>query len=334
MSKEPEDTLQKEYLPKTKIPAQDLLVEINKDQEQIFFTATELMSRPQQKMPYLWERFIPKGSIVVMGGTSATGKSSLIRQLSIAICCGKNELLGQRLEPEYKSVLVVSTEENDYQLPELLRKSNKSFGASKIDSLVYLCYGDDFHGNIRKFLALHKVDLLVLDNFLDAYPDGSSNSATDARGNFSKVKQIIREHRCSCIVTTHLRKGAEKLAPDKSNLLGSQAYEAVARVVMEMRKDPDDISKSHLCVVKHNYAKPEETTLSYEHSFNSDSQTFSYNNQGKFLSDIVPAQREKGDRDQLILEKHQKGMTQAQIAKEEGLTQGQVSKILKRMKPN
>ena len=61
--------------------------------------------------------------------------------------------------------------------------------------------------------------------------------------------------------------------PSKHNLLGSQAFEAKMRLVLELRSDISDVTYKHLCCVKGNYLSAEYKSESIKLHF-SDHLTF------------------------------------------------------------
>jgi hypothetical protein len=67
----------------------------------------------------------------------------------------------------------------------------------------------------------------------------------------------------------HTGKRTEDLPPSKNNLLGSQGFEAMMRLVLELRIDRDNSDLRHLCIVKANYLPKGYKESSYVLRFDS-----------------------------------------------------------------
>src|SRR4030043_2267373 len=79
-------------------------------------TAQELIDNDITEIPWLWEKFIPLRGLTTISGSSDTGKSTLLRQWSLALISGETDYLGHRLMPKFKSVIYVSTEDDKLSL--------------------------------------------------------------------------------------------------------------------------------------------------------------------------------------------------------------------------
>src|SRR5687768_15944075 len=69
---------------------------------------------------------------------------------------------------------------------------------------------------------------------------------------------------------------AEHVKPGKENMQGADGFEAKMRLVLELRTDPVNRERRHLCVVKGNYLPANTKGESYVLHF--DERTFTYSN--------------------------------------------------------
>ena len=89
-------------------------------------TAYDLLKRDVKEIPFLVKPLLPKTGIVALAGTSDVGKSTLLRQLAIAIATGQETFLGFEIKTTHQSVIYVSTEDDENAIATLLRKQQNS----------------------------------------------------------------------------------------------------------------------------------------------------------------------------------------------------------------
>ena len=65
--------------------------------------------------------------------------------------------------------------------------------------------------------------------------------------------KIAQKFECLIIFLHHTSKGKDKLSASKDNVLGSQAFEAKMRALLELRKHPNDENLRFLAITKRNY---------------------------------------------------------------------------------
>ena len=75
------------------------------------YRASEMFDKAMPKTQWLIDERIPYGSLSALVGESGVGKSTFLRQLAIAIASGKNSFLNFKLNPKFKKVLYISTED-------------------------------------------------------------------------------------------------------------------------------------------------------------------------------------------------------------------------------
>lgn len=230
-------------------------------------SAKALLDRKVTELKTVIEPILPKVGVVAFAGESDSGKSSFLRMLSIAIVKGEKKFLGWTIHAEHRRVIYVSSEDDEDAISHLLHK--QTGGSEKNDEFENLRFIFETHrllGKLEEELKIAPVDLVVVDAFADIYP-GDLNSSNQIRFFINKFSNLAKKYRCLIIFLHHTGKRTQKLTPSKDNLLGSQGFEAKMRMVVELRKDPENDKFRHLCIVKGNYLPGEYKTQSFKLEF-------------------------------------------------------------------
>jgi KaiC/GvpD/RAD55 family RecA-like ATPase len=244
-----------------------------------------------------------KSGIAVLAGSSDTGKSSILRQLAIAVVKGDDKFLGFKLNTTHKRAIYVSTEDDRVSIAHLLNR-NKTLGENSafLKNLDYVFNTENLVDKLDKSLNKKPVDLVIIDALTDLY-GGDLNQSNKVRTFMNEYFNLADKHGCLFIFLHHTGKRTEELAPSKNNLLGSQGIEGKARQVIELRRDPQNNLYRHLCIVKGNYISDDRKTSSFKLEFKED-QTFE--NTGDRVPFEVLVNRRNGRKneydDDLILE--------------------------------
>jgi len=217
-------------------------------------TGEMLLNKNIKEIPTLLDPLLPKSGLICLAGSSDTGKSAFLRQLSMSVCAGLKTFLGMRLNAEHHSAIYVSTEDDETANAYLIARQNQDM---KIDStslrgLRFLFDSEDVVLELDQRLSARPADLVVVDCFSDLYT-GSMNEGNQVRQFLMQYSQLANRHKCLVIFLHHCGKRTEMFMPSKHNLLGSQAFEAKMRLVLELRSDIADVTYKHLCCVKGNY---------------------------------------------------------------------------------
>ena len=291
------------------------------------YTATELLLRNNQTLPCLVDPIIPKNGVVSLAGGSDTGKSSFLRNLTIQVVTGSEEFLGWKLNTIHKRAIYVTTEDDDVAISYLLLKANKSIGLSpeNFQRLTFIFDTQNLIEKLDSMLSNNKSDLIIIDTFTDLYGK-NMNETNQIRTFLNEYSQLAQKHKCLIIFLHHTGKRTEELEPSKNNLLGSQGFEAKMRTVFELRLDPLDANKRHLCIVKANYLPREYKTESFVLLFD-EYLLFT------MTDERVPFEELKSSNKNELKDKvhnmHKKGMTQIEISKELKISQPTVCRYLK-----
>ena len=213
----------------------------------------ELLENPAERQPVLVEPLFPQCGLGAVIGSSDCGKSTLLRQLAACVAGGRNFLLWKTF-PVHKRVLYVSTEDDSSAMSELLKRQNKAWQLSKEEAerVDFLFSCDCIAEKVEACLVAKPVDLVIIDTFGDICKDDISQS-NNIRNLLNLFADTARRHGCFILFAHHIRKTGENTAPSKLNALGSQAFEAKMRVLIELRRSKRNKDLLHLCIVKGNY---------------------------------------------------------------------------------
>lgn len=192
-------------------------------------TGTEILNLKEESTSrFLWEPFIPKIGMVALAGPSDCGKSTLVRQLAISVATKQDAFLGSPLNVNHGRVCYIATEDEQYGTKPVLEKQLTGFGLDKADDLYFKFDSTDFLKDTTEFLSKSKVDLIVIDAWLDIFK-GNPNDASAVRNEINPWYSLAKKHECCILLLHHNVKNSEKSGPDKNKLNGSQALDRVLK---------------------------------------------------------------------------------------------------------
>lgn len=281
-------------------------------------TGEMLLNRNILEIPSLLEPLLPKVGLACLAGSSDTGKSAFLRQLSMAVSAGQSTFLGMRLCSSHHSAIYVSTEDDETANAYLIGRQNKQLELSPtaLRGLRFIFDCEDVVAELDKRLTAHPADLVVVDCFSDLYM-GSMNESNQVRLFLNQYSQLANRHQCLVIFLHHCGKRTENFMPSKHNLLGSQAFEAKMRLVLELRNDIADVTYKHLCCVKGNYLSADYKTESIKLQF-SGFLTFSETGERIPFGNLVPLSSDNEMKYETIMQLKEDGLTLDEIAKKVG----------------
>lgn len=253
-------------------------------------TGEELVSNNIIEIPKLIDPIFPKVGVVAIAGSSDTGKSSFLRQLGMDIVSGKENFLGFTVNAEHRSVIYVSTEDDEYAISSLIKRQNvQNLAAENFRNLRYIFDTEDLMGKLNSELDRQTADMIILDAFSDLY-SGDLNRVNEVRTYLHKFVEIANKYRCLIVFLHHTAKRTESVAPSKHNLIGSQGFEGKMRLVIEMRKDFRNPGSNirHMCIVKGNYLSETYKNKSFVLNF---TQNLTFENTGQRIpfENLAPA---------------------------------------------
>lgn len=296
----------------------------NKTKEGIV-TGDVLIKRDIQEIPKLIEPIFHKVGLAAVAGTSDAGKSTFLRQMCIAIATGQKTFLDFPIRQKHYSTIYLSTEDDEYAISYLLNRYNKvaKYSPDDYSGLRFLFNSNDIVQTLEMHLANQPADLVVIDAFTDIYP-GRLNEANQVRNFLNEFSQLANKYECLFIFLHHAGKRTERETPNKNHLLGSQAFEAKMRLVIEMREDKHDATMRHLCIVKGNYLGKEMKSESYKLHFD-ENLIFSFTGERVEYSHLTTSQ-EKLSKKQEAIDLKEQGCNNAEIARKFGVARSTIGR--------
>jgi len=221
--------------------------------------AFELLNFNITETPKLVEPFFQKVGLASLVGTSDAGKSMFLRHLSLCIVLGLDNFIGFKLNTTSKNVLYLSTEDDHNSVSFTLRsqilkiiETNKNLDLQLLNNLEFAFNSDDFLAVLINKLKTKKYDLVVIDAFADIYTR-EINANTQVRQFLNLFDKLSKKYNTLIVFLHHTGKRTNYSSPNKDNIIGSQAFEAKMRAVIELRPSfkADDIKE--LWILKANF---------------------------------------------------------------------------------
>ncbi|WBX72013.1 AAA family ATPase [Tenacibaculum retecalamus] len=220
------------------------------------YSAFELYNFKTAKVPRLLDPFLQTVGLASLVGTSDSGKSTFLRQLSISIALKLDNFLGYKLNSKQNRVIYVSTEDDSTSLSYSIRKqvdtlkiNNPDIDLSHLKNLDFIFDTTDLLTILSKKLKENPVDLVVIDAFTDVFTK-EINANTQVRNFLNEYDKLAKKFNCLVIFLHHIGKRTQNNAPTKDSIIGSQAFEAKMRAVLELRPQGGHTS---LWVLKSNF---------------------------------------------------------------------------------
>lgn len=248
-------------------------------------TMDDLIALKIDKVPMLFGDIIPAAALWSLVGPSDSCKSMLLRQAVIDLVTG-NDFLGWKNNAKHFNGLFIATEDDAASTAYLL---SKQVTTTQRRGVAKFYFGnEDIPEFLEQELSRHPYDLIAIDAFGDIFRDDLKDS-TRIRKTLNQYHALALKYQCSICFLHHTGKRTERLAPDKSNSLGGQGFEAKMRLMMELRVDTADLTKRHLCIVKGNYTSNEQKLNSFVLEFNPDNFTLTNTGNRVPFKKVAPA---------------------------------------------
>lgn len=304
--------------------------------EQAETTGESLLLTEIKEIPTLVYPFLQQTGLACLAGSSDTGKSSILRQLAIAIVTGENNFLGFRINANHRSVIYVSTEDLERETAYLLSRQTQQYKPELLKGLRFVFEIENLFSELDRRLNTKPADLVIIDCFADTY--GSDLKDTQRiRTYLHPFQELAQKHQCLILFLHHTGKRTENFEPNKNNLLSGQGFEAKMRLVIELRADLLNPLHRHLCIVKGNYLPASYKKESYVLQF--DEQNFVFTNTGERMPFELLVKQPDTDQSKAKYEQAKdlkdKGYSYEQIAKAIGYnSKGSISKLFDKAKKN
>jgi hypothetical protein len=194
---------------------------------------------------WLWNGFIPQGKLTLLAGAGGTGKSTLAFGFAATVSNAGVWPDGSRCDVA-SNVLVWSSEDDaaDTITPRLMavgaNLSRCGIISGAIDESGLRCPFDAARDMDQLRVATREiggVSLLIIDPIVTAVT-GDMHKANDVRRSLQAIVDFAAEMNCAVLGITHFAKGtAGKNSAER--VIGSQAFAALARMVLVTAKEED-----------------------------------------------------------------------------------------------
>ncbi len=276
------------------------------------YSAYKLFKMPIGQIPMLIEPIFPKQGLVSLIGSSDTGKSTFLRQMALSIALGLNDFVGYPLKPKTKNVIFISTEDDPASLSSSIKKSlaklfqKYQLNESDLNHLKFY-FDVDMDKNsdknliklLNKDLSEKGADLIIIDAFTDIFSE-DINSSTKVRTFLNLFSKLAKEYECLVLFLHHTGKRTNKYASSKDNALGSQAFEAKMRVLLELKQHPDNDMQRTLTIAKGNYISTEIKKHSKVLDFDEQSLLFSDTGKPILTSSLFAKSKTLSKKDKML----------------------------------
>jgi hypothetical protein len=203
---------------------------------------SEIEAKP---IHWLWDGYLPSGKLTLLAGAGGTGKSTLAFSIAGTISNAGTWPDGSRCHEE-GNVLIWSSEDDpaDTIKPRLMAvgANEHRYGviSGTIDENGVTCPFDaakDMDDLREAVSRIGGISLLIIDPIVAAVT-GDMHKANDVRRSLQAIVDFAAECNCAVIGITHFAKGtAGKNSAER--VIGSQAFAALARMVLVAAKEED-----------------------------------------------------------------------------------------------
>ncbi|MDD7913185.1 AAA family ATPase [Polaribacter ponticola] len=272
------------------------------------FNALELLNLNIESVPKLVEPFFQKSGLASLVGTSDTGKSTFLRQLALSIVLQKEDFIGFKLKPKHNKVIYVSTEDGAFSVSHSIRKQIKSITDKNDDldlikNLTFLFDTDNLYERLEDMITESPVDLIIIDAFTDVFSN-ELNSNTQVRNFLNTYDSLAKKNDCLVVFLHHTGKRTQNNKPSKDSIIGSQAFEAKMKVVLEIRSNSKSHNLKDLWVLKSNFLENDQKNQSHILNFSND---LTFSNTGQKGSKSIKAKSNNKEILNKVIELHSAG---------------------------
>lgn len=220
-----------------------------------------------EPMSWLWRHWLPTGTLTILAGEGGTAKSTVAFSLAATLTTGGDWPDGTSCANK-GNVVIWSGEDsaNKTITPRLIAAGVDQTRCHIIKSSVTQAGVETPFDPAFDMASLHDAveqlggaSLLIIDPLVSAI-SGDMHRANDVRRSLQPVVDFAEAQNCAVIGITHFSKGSAKSAP-QDRVLGSQAFAALARMVLVTAKGEDG-KKRRIARAKSNIA-PDGGGFSY-----------------------------------------------------------------------
>ncbi len=223
---------------------------------------------------------IPKRGLFCFYGDSACGKSSLFKELAMAVVSGKN-FLSWSTFAEHRRVVYLSTEDEENDIKLTVHKFKQGWKAKGFDvenCNIDFVYGSfEWYRRVETLLQNAPADLLLVDTLGDLMNGEDSNSESNVRKVLEKLMTLGRKYGCAVGFLHHTNKSSEinGAKPSKHSASGSGAITKKPRLAVQVTRQDKSNDMLGLCFEKANTLGKEVTDYIWEVHFDKEPVTIS-----------------------------------------------------------
>jgi hypothetical protein len=194
-----------------------------------FTTLDELLEEPGEEVDYVWDKTLPRGGFSICAAKPKVGKSTLARNLAVAVSRG--ELFFGRGTLKGKVAYLCLEEKRDE-----IRKHFERMGATGKDILIHTGRTpEDALGALEDAIKEHAPVLVIIDPLARFVRLADFNSYAEVTRALEPLIDLARESECQChVLALHHNGKSEREAGDA--LLGSTAFFGIADSLLTMKR--------------------------------------------------------------------------------------------------
>lgn len=193
---------------------------------------------------WVWQDWIPRGLLTVMGASQGSGKSFVATDLAWRIIHDKGYPNGAIIQRPGANVIYVDGE----MVPQILNQRADQYGMDK--SKLYMLLSDPgemldlgderYQERLAEMVAILNPELIIIDS-LSSIHTGGQNGVEDVRALIGYLTRLVGSANCGLVLIHHIRKppggGARMMNVDlgMEDLSGSGYITQQARVVFGLR---------------------------------------------------------------------------------------------------
>lgn len=242
-------------------------------------TLLDLLNEPDVDVPFLWQDIFPKNAMCGVVGKSGVSKSTLCRNLLLAVVTRQPTFLGMPLNTIHGKALYVFGEENESWLRKYFRINCKGlkFDKNLLDNLHLLDMqnyenGNDLLVSLKELTSFHNYDLIVFDSYSDLISlFGAELNNNDSIRSLKKQIEFLCNDNTTVLLNHHTSDKSQVL----NTFLGASAYKQIVRCLLEIIEDGN---RRIISCEKNSYGKkfePMVCNLTEHFLFETDGETIS-----------------------------------------------------------
>lgn len=196
----------------------------------------------EEPITWLWEGYLPKGKLVILAGDGGTGKSTLAFDLAARLTAGRAWPDGSRMKAP-GNALIWSSEDDpaDTIKPRLMaaEADHHRYGILQGEEGTAFDPARDLE-SLRAFVREEMkgyLSLLIIDPIVSAVT-GDMHRSNDVRRSLQQFVDFAAEFDCCVLGITHFAKNTAG-GNVSQRVIGSQAFSALARMVLVTAKEQD-----------------------------------------------------------------------------------------------